>query len=135
MRIGGVSSGWPAKRSSGSSELLAELRLAILVRGAKLRFGQLILDRASQCVAVDREDLDLDLPRDLEAGCFPRRVGKSVLVLVVLLLDFSRGRLGHLGQELLHRNLDQLCRDPLVLLAVIPENVVGSDQRRVPEAA
>ena len=58
-----------------------ELGLAILVVGPELGLGQLVLDAACQGVAVDREDLDLDLAGDLEAGRLAGGSGRTSLYL------------------------------------------------------
>ena len=60
------------------------------------------------------------------------RVGEDVLVLVVERLDLAGRGLGDLGEELLDRDLDDLGADPLVLVAVRAEDVVGGDDRRSP---
>ena len=130
LMIGRGQLGLAGEEVGGQFGAFLEFRLAVLVRGPQLRLGQLVLDAPRQCIAVDREDLDLDLARDLEAGRLAGRVGQNVLVLVRTSAWISSGgRLGHLGEEFLDGNLDQLGRDALVLVAIGPEDVVGSDQR------
>ena len=58
--------------------------------------------------------------------------GRTSLYLSYYGLDLRPATARGPSQELLDRDLDELGRDALVLVAIGPEDVVGSDQRRRP---